>query len=58
MLQHLGGVKQPVIPPTVPRPGDQATAEEPARPRMSTREEIRAFFFGGDDTSVVVTAKG
>jgi hypothetical protein len=60
LLQQLGGVKRPDRIPPVPRPdGAVRPAEanghrEP--PKMSTREEIRAFFGAvGGGTKVIVS---
>jgi hypothetical protein len=45
LLQAVAGVANPEHPPAVPRPTDaERVAATEAPPKMSTKEEIRAFF--------------
>lgn len=55
LKQDQGKIPEPVL---VRRPWEETGAApdgEPERPRMSTRDEIRAFF-RGESTQVVVSA--
>lgn len=55
LLQAIAGVRHPERIPPVPRPGingQREVGELAEPPKMSTREEIRAFF-GGSGTKAV-----